>query len=82
MKTIDIQYSLRSVQNGAYWTTDSMENSHNHEADAGGLLSAFVFPCVILFLLFSVLLVLRLPRLGKRELILMLFVRLFGFILV
>ena len=36
----------------------------------------YVFPCVILF--FSVLLVLRLPRLGKRELILMLFVRLFG----
>ena len=38
----------------------------------------FVFPCVILFLCFSVLLVLRLPRLGKRELILVLFVRLFG----
>ena len=37
----------------------------------------YVFPCVILFLCFSVLLVLRLPRLGKRELILMLFVRLF-----
>ena len=36
------------------------------------------FPCVILFLCFSVLLVLRLPRLGKRELILVLFVRLFG----
>ena len=36
------------------------------------------FPCVILFLCFSVLLVLRLPRLGKRELIYMLFVRLFG----
>ena len=34
-------------------------------------------PCVILFLCFSVLLVLRLPRLGKRELILVLFVRLF-----
>ena len=31
-----------------------------------------VFPCVILFLCFSVLLVLRLPRLGKRELILVL----------
>ena len=30
----------------------------------------YVFPCVILFLCFSVLLVLRLPRLGKRELIL------------
>ena len=37
----------------------------------------YVFPCVILFLCFSVLLVLRLPRLGKRELILLLFVRLF-----
>ena len=37
----------------------------------------FVFPCVILFLCFSVLLVLRLPRLGKRELMLVLFVRLF-----
>ena len=36
-----------------------------------------VFPCVILFLCFSVLLELRLPRLGKRELILVLFVRLF-----
>ena len=34
-------------------------------------------PCVILFLCFSDLLVLQLPRLGKRELILMLFVRLF-----
>ena len=29
----------------------------------------YVFPCVILFLCFSVLLVLRLPHLGKRELI-------------
>ena len=38
----------------------------------------YVFPCVILFLYFSVLLVLRLPCLGKRELILVLFVRLFG----
>ena len=38
----------------------------------------YVFPCVILFMCFSVLLVLRLPRLGKRELILVLFVRLFG----
>ena len=38
----------------------------------------YVFPCIILFLCFSVLLVLRLPRLGKRELILVLFVRLFG----
>ena len=45
----------------------------------------YVFACVILFLCFSVLLVLRLPRLGKRELILVLFVRsfdlcLFGFV--
>ena len=38
----------------------------------------YVFPCVISFLCFSVLLELRLPRLGKRELILVLFVRLFG----
>ena len=38
----------------------------------------YVFPCVILFMCFSVLLVLRLPHLGKRELILVLFVRLFG----
>ena len=38
----------------------------------------YVFPYVILFLYFSVLLVLRLPRLGKGELILVLFVRLFG----
>ena len=38
----------------------------------------YVFPCVVLFLCFSVFLVLRLPRLGKRELILVLFVRLFG----
>ena len=37
----------------------------------------YVFPCVILFLCFSVRLVLRLPRLGNREL-LVLFVRLFG----
>ena len=37
----------------------------------------YVFPCVILFLCFSVLLVLRLPRLGKRELILVLFTSLF-----
>ena len=38
----------------------------------------YVLPCVILFLFwFSVLLALRLPRLGKRELILVLFVRLF-----
>ena len=38
----------------------------------------YVFPCVVLFLCFLVLLVLRLPRLGKRELILVFFVRLFG----
>ena len=38
----------------------------------------YVLPCVILFLCFSVLLALRLPRLGKRELILVLFVRLFN----
>ena len=37
----------------------------------------YVFPCVILLLCFSVLLALRLPHLGKRELILVLFVRLF-----
>ena len=37
----------------------------------------YVLPCVILFLCLSVLLALRLPRLGKRELILVLFVRLF-----
>ena len=37
----------------------------------------YVFLCVILFLCFLVFLVLRLPRLGKRELILVLFVRLF-----
>ena len=36
-----------------------------------------VLLCVILLLCFSVLLTLRLPRLGKRELILVLFVRLF-----
>ena len=36
----------------------------------------YVLPCVILFLYFSVLLELRLPHLGKRELI-VLFVRLF-----
>ena len=38
----------------------------------------YVFPCVILFLCFSFLLILRLPRLRKRELTLVLFVRLFG----
>ena len=37
----------------------------------------YVLPCVALFLCFSALLTLRLPRLGKRELILVLFVRLF-----
>ena len=37
----------------------------------------YVFSCVILVLCFIVLLVLWLPRLGKRELILVLFVRLF-----
>ena len=37
----------------------------------------YVLPRVILFLCFSVLLALRLPRLGKRELILVLFIRLF-----
>ena len=37
----------------------------------------YVLPCVILFLCFSVLLALRLPRLWKRELILVFFVRLF-----
>ena len=37
----------------------------------------YVLLCVILFLCFSVLLALRLPYLGKRELILALFVRLF-----
>ena len=37
----------------------------------------YVLPCVILYLCFSVLLALRLPRLGKIELILVLFVRLF-----
>ena len=37
----------------------------------------YVLPCFILFLCFSVLLALRLPRLGKRKLILVLFVRLF-----
>ena len=37
----------------------------------------YVLPCVILFLCFSVLLALRLPCLVKRELILVLVVRLF-----
>ena len=45
----------------------------------------YVLSCVILFFCFSVLLALRLPSLGKRELILVLFVRLsdvrlFGFV--
>ena len=35
----------------------------------------YVLPCVIWFLCFSVFLALRLPRFGKRELILVLFVR-------
>ena len=34
----------------------------------------YVLPCAILFLCFSVLLALRLSRLGKRELILVLFI--------
>ena len=38
----------------------------------------YVLPCVVLFQCFSVVLALRLPRLGKRELILVLFVRLFS----
>ena len=38
----------------------------------------YVLPCVILFLCFSILLALRLPRLAKRELILVLYVRLFN----
>ena len=37
----------------------------------------YVLPCVVLFLCFSVLLALQLPRMGKRDLILVLFVRLF-----
>ena len=37
----------------------------------------YVLPCFILFLRFSVLLALGLPHLGKRELILVLFIRLF-----
>ena len=41
----------------------------------------YVLHCVILFLCFSVLSALRLPRLGKRELILVLFVRLFDLLL-
>ena len=38
----------------------------------------YVLPCVILFLCFSVIFALRLPRLGKRELVLVLYVRLFN----
>ena len=41
--------------------------------------SFYVLPCVVLFLCFSVLLALRLLHLGKRELLLVLFVRLFDF---
>ena len=37
----------------------------------------YVLPCFILFLCFTVLLAMRLPRLGKRELVWVLFVRLF-----
>ena len=37
-----------------------------------------ILPCVIMILYFSVLLALRLPRLGNRELILVFFIRLFG----
>ena len=51
---------------------------HFHNFNCGLRTDLFyVLPCVILFLCFSVLLALRLPRLGKRELILVLFVRLF-----
>ena len=42
----------------------------------------YVLPCAILFLCFSVLLALRLPRLGKRELILVLFCTFDRFVLV
>ena len=42
----------------------------------------YVLPCVILFLCFSVLLALRLPRLGKRELILVLFRTFVRFVLI
>ena len=38
----------------------------------------YILPCVILFLCFSVILALRLPCLGKRELILVLFICLFN----
>ena len=37
-----------------------------------------ILACVILFLYFSALFALQLPRLGRREVILVLFVRLFG----
>ena len=42
----------------------------------------YVLPCIFLFLCFSVLLVLRLPHLGKRELTLVLFVHFVQFVLV
>ena len=42
----------------------------------------YVFPCIILFLCFSVLLVLRLSRLGMRELILVFFGTFVRFVLV
>ena len=42
----------------------------------------YVLPCVILYLCFSMLLALLLLRLGKRELILVLFVRLFDLFVV
>ena len=50
-----------------------------------GNLFSYVLPCVFLFLCFSVHLTLRLPRLGNKELVLVLFVhlfdlRLFGFV--
>ena len=42
----------------------------------------YILLCIILFLCFSVLLALRLPRLGKRELILVVFVNFVRFVLV
>ena len=42
---------------------------------------SYVLSCVILFLCFTVLLGLRLSRLGKRELVLVFFVRLFDLLL-
>ena len=41
----------------------------------------YVLPCAVLFLCFSVILALRLPRLWKRELIFVLFVPLFDLLL-